>query len=59
MDTTDVTELGNRLLELFREQQATHSNIGCKCPGCREDMVKALKALAKEGEFSITQKRAI
>ena len=57
-DTTNVfTECGNRLLELFRQQQATHRNVGCRCQGCRDDIMKALEAIVKEGKFQIRENR--
>jgi hypothetical protein len=48
-----IRECGGRLFVLFREEQATHRNVGCRCEGCEEDMVKAFKKLLEEKDINM------
>ncbi|MEK7461665.1 MAG: hypothetical protein AAB586_01200 [Patescibacteria group bacterium] len=48
-----IRECGQRLLTLFREEQATHRAVECTCNECQEDMAKAFKKLLEEGDIEV------
>lgn len=52
-----LKEFGDRLLELFRKEQAVRGNHGCMCSNCKDDMIAAIKKLDDE-EIFIVEKRS-
>jgi len=57
MEPNDLRECGQRVLDLFRQQQlAQHGNRGCKCANCQADMVAAVEKLVGEGLFLIEKR---